>query len=267
MTALAPQPAILALVVPAALLLVWAAGRHPRWPARRTLAGLAGLTALAAASARGLDGRAARLLSVHMLQHAVIQLVAAPLLVASAPLRLALGTLPRAPRRRLARLLHGRLARALSRPLVGLGIFVAALALVHEPAVYDAALRHPLVHAAEHAVLLWSAIALWVPIVGADPLPRRAGPIACVGVLVGAMVAMSALGAGLATLRTVAYPAYAATTPDALADQALAGGVMWVAGMAVVLPALVAVAWSTLWAQERAQRARERVGAPSGGRG
>jgi cytochrome c oxidase assembly factor CtaG len=252
----APDPAALAVLAPVALALVVAARRHPRWPARRTLLGLGGLAMLAAAAT--LDARTGERLSAHMVQHMLLGLVAAPLLVASAPVRLALGTLPAPARRRLGRSLHRPSLRALTHPLAGLAIFVAVLAVVHVPAVYEAALRDPLLHASEHALLLWSAIALWVPLVGADPLPRRAGPVARVGVLIAAMAAMSALGATLVALPKLAYPVYAGLGGDPLRDQALAGGVMWVASMVVVLPALLTLAWSALWAEERAQLARER---------
>jgi putative membrane protein len=260
MTALLPAPAALAVLLPVALALLAAAHRHPRWPARRTLAGLAGLATLAGASAPGLDDRAEQLLSAHMLQHALIQLVAAPLLVAAAPVRLALGTLRTPERRSLGRLLHR--CRLLTHPVAGLTIFVVVLALVHLPAIYDAALRHPLLHAGEHALLLWSAIALWAPIIAVDPLPLRTAAITRVAVLIAAMTAMSAFGATLASLSRVAYPAYIAPTlaldRDPLHDQALAGGIMWVSGMVAVLPVLLAVAWDALWAEERAQRRRER---------
>jgi cytochrome c oxidase assembly factor CtaG len=146
-------------------------------------------------------------------------------------------------------------------PLAGLSIFVATLALVHAPPFYDAALRHPLLHAGDHALLLWSAIALWVPIIGADPVPHRTGAITRVAVLIAAMTAMSALGASLASISRVAYPVYVAPTValghDPLRDQALAGGIMWVSGMIVVLPALLVLAWNALWLEERTQRRRE----------
>jgi cytochrome c oxidase assembly factor CtaG len=250
------DPFALATPLLAAVALVLVARRHRRWPARRTAAGLGGLAVLAIAST--LEGAAAQRLSVHMIQHTLIGLAAAPLLVAAAPVRLALGVVSPRGRRRLARALHSRPVRVLARPLSGLAIYVAVLALVHVPAFYDAALANPYLHALEHALLLWSAIALWVPIVGADPLPRRAGLVARVGVLIAAMTAMSAFGAALAALPHVVYPAYATRGPDALHDQALAGGVMWVAGMVIVVPALLALAWNALSAEERAQRARER---------
>jgi putative membrane protein len=268
-TALVPEPGMLAVLVTLALVLAGAARRHPRRPVRRTVLGLAGLAALGAASAGGLDARAHELLSAHMVQHGLVQLVAAPLLVASAPVRLALGTLPRGARRRLAHALHHPSLRLLSHPLAGLAIFVGVLALVHLPAVYDAALRSPGLHAVEHAGLLWSAIALWAPIVGADPLPHRSGAVMRVGVLIAAMTAMSVLGAILAALPQAAYPAYAAPAAyglgqDPLQDQALAGGVMWIGGMVVVLPTLLVLAWSALRAEERAQRVRDRLAGASG---
>jgi cytochrome c oxidase assembly factor CtaG len=254
----------LALLLVAAAVLVAAARRHRRWPPVRTAAGLGGLAALGVAFGSGLDERSAQLLSAHMLQHGLVALVAAPLLVSAAPVRLALGTLPRGVRRSLARLLHRPPVRVLAHPLSGLAVFVAVLAAMHVPAVYEAALRRPALHGAEHAALLWSAIALWAPLVGADPLPHRAGAITRVGVLIGAMTAMAALGAVLAAAHGIVYPSYAAPTialgHDPLQDQALAGGIMWIGGMVVVLPALLAVAWAALAGEERRQRAREAVG-------
>jgi len=252
---------ILALLAALGGLAVWAGERHPRWPGRRTAAALGGLAATAVALGSGIDQRAEALLSVHMVQHMLLGLVAAPLLVAAAPVRLALGTLPRAARQGLARGLHARVVRLLSRPLVGLVIFAATLWLVHVPAVYGAALSHPLLHDAEHAALLWSAIALWAPVIAADPLPHHPGVVLRVSVVIGATVAMNALGAVLVSADRLAYPAYRAPARalgrDPLADQALAGGIMWVGGMAIVLPLLLVLAWQALIGEERRQRARE----------
>ncbi|MEA2151397.1 MAG: putative rane protein [Solirubrobacteraceae bacterium] len=254
----------LALLLSAAALLLAAARRQRRRSPARTAAGLGGLAVLGAAFGPGLDDRSAQLLSAHMLQHALVGLVAAPLLVAAAPVRLALGALPRETGRSLVRLLHRPWVRVLAHPLCGLAIYVAVLAVVHLPAVYEAALRTPALHGAEHAALLWSAIALWAPLVGADPLPHRAGAIERVGVLVAAMTAMAVLGAVLAASHDVVYASYvapaAALGRDPLADQALAGGVMWIGGMVVVLPALLGLAWSALAREERRQRARESAG-------
>lgn len=252
---------LLGVLAALAVLAVWAGARHPRWPAARTLATLGGLAALAVAVGSGIDPRAEQLLSVHMVQHMLLGLVAAPLLVAGAPIRLALGTLGPEARQGLARALHAPLIRAVSHPLGGLGLFAGTLAAVHVPAVYDAALSHPVLHDLEHVALLWSALALWAPIIGADPLPHHPGVVMKVSAGIGASVAMNVLGAVLVSTSSLVYPAYRAPAValgrDPVADQALAGGIMWVGGMVVVAPLLLVVAWRALIGEERRQRARE----------
>lgn len=252
---------ILVVLVATGVLAVWAGTRHPRRPARATWATLAGLSTVAVAVGSGIDARAEALLSVHMVQHMLLGLVAAPLLVAGAPVRLALGTLGRRGRHALARGLRTPVVRTLSHPLSGLVVFAGTLAVVHVPTVYGAALAHPGLHAAEHAALLWSALALWAPVIAADPLPHRSGVVLRVSVVIGATVAMNALGALLVSAREVVYPAYRASSlalgRDPLGDQALAGGLMWVGGMALVLPLLLVVAWQGLIGEERRQQIRE----------
>jgi putative membrane protein len=216
--------------------------------------GLAGLAALAAAIA--LAGPADDRLTVHVAEHGLIVLVAAPLLVAAAPVRLALAALPPGGRRTLGRALHGRVARALAHPAAGIGAFTVVTALTYLPAVEDAAARHGLVHGLQHAALLPSAVLLWLPAIAADPLPRRLGPIARIAILLAAMTDMAILGAILATTRSPLYAAY----PD-LGDQHTAGGLMWMVGMAAALPGVLWCAWRALRDEERRQRARELHGA------
>ena len=43
----------------------------------------------------------------------------------------------------------------------------------HVPAVYGLALRNDTAHQAEHALYLFSALLMWAPLLGVDPLPRR----------------------------------------------------------------------------------------------
>jgi len=222
----------------------------------RIAAGLGGLAALAGTAL--LAGPADERLTVHVLEHQLLVLVAAPLLVAAAPVRLALAVLPPAGRRALGRALHAWSARLLSHPAAGLVCFTAVMAVVHLPAAEDAALRHAVLHAVQHAALLWSAIALWAPAVAADPLPRHTGPIGRVAVVLAAMTVMAVIGAVIATAPAPLYAAY----PD-VDDQRTAGGLMWMAGMVASLPALLGCAWHALRAEERRQRARELHGAGS----
>jgi cytochrome c oxidase assembly factor CtaG len=254
----------LAAIVPPALLYAYGLWRAPtRRRTWATVAWFAGLAVLAVATSPALERAADRELSMHMVQHELLGLVVAPLLAAGAPVRLALAASGRATRLRLARILHARPVTALTHPAVGATLFCGVLSAVHLPAVYDVTLRSGTAHAGVHAALLWSALVLWVGLLGADPLPRRVSATATIGALVLAMGAMAALGATLAAEQHVVYAPYA--RPGALPDQHVAGGLMSVGGMAVVVPLLLWLAWRALAAEERRASVREARGLPAEG--
>lgn len=244
-----PVPA--ALTAAAAILVVVLARRagHPR----RAVPGVLGVLALGVALGSGLEDQATRMLSAHMVQHLLLQSVAAPLLVVSAPASTLLAVLPRTPARRLARGMRRPAVRRLTHPLPAAVAFSLTLALVHLPIVYEGALRHPLVHDLEHAALFWSSAWLWATVLRTDPLPRAAGVVARVAALLLAMAAMSVVGMVLGTLADVAYPSYAAAigTGHALADQGRAGALMWIGGTVVGLPLLLLLASRALADEER----------------
>lgn len=232
-----------------------AAAARP-WPAARTASFAGGLVVLGATLATPLAARAEELLSVHMAQHMLVAMVAAPALVIGAPVTVALRALHGPARRRLAGLLHTRALRMASHPACGLVAFSTVQVVVHVPAVYEAALASPALHAVEHAAFLWSAIWLWAPLIAADPLPHRPGAVGRLTVLLAAMGAMAAVGGSLAGSAGVVYATYGGPA-GALGDQALAAAIMWVGGLVVVLPAVLILAWSALMLEERRARARE----------
>ena len=97
-------------------LYAWAAWRvRGRWPRRRTASFLAGLAVVLVALQSGVASYDERLLSVHMVQHMLLLLLAPLLLLEGRPILLALRTLSPAHRAVLARVL-GR-ARTFSHPL------------------------------------------------------------------------------------------------------------------------------------------------------
>jgi putative membrane protein len=228
-----------------------AVSRVRRWPWWRTAAFLAGLAVLAVAQLPQIDGRATERLPIHMLQHLLVTMVAAPALVAGAPLMLAL----RAFRGSWRAAVCGRTLRTLTRPLVAWSLFAVVLAGSHVPAFYDLALREPGVHAVEHALYLWSAILFWTPLLA--PLPRRVGGVGAVAYLLLAMAPMSLVGAWLLSAGTVVYPHYATLGATALADQRAGAAAMWLGGTIVLVVAVVACGWSALAREERRALARE----------
>ena len=252
---------LVAMLAAAGAYMVGVRRSRRRWPAARSVAFLGGLAVLLVASQSGIDAWSERLLSIHMVQHLLITMVAALLLAGGAPLTLALSTLPRAGRAALARLLHGRLARCLGHPLLAWSLFAAVLLLSHVPAVYGAALRSPSLHALEHALYLWAALLFWAPVVAADPLPRRLSTVGVVGYLVAAMAPMSAIGAALLMADQVVYSHYAVTAAAAgvspLDDQRAAAAIMWIGGGLVMVLATLGAAWLAMLREERRARARE----------
>jgi putative membrane protein len=216
----------------------------------------AGLAVLVASLVPPFDAAADRRLTVHMVQHLLIVVVAAPLIVAGAPIRLALRTLPGDGREALVRLLHSRFARTLGHPVVAWSIFAVVLLGTHVPAFYDLALRHPVVHAGEHALYLWAALVFWAPLIGADPVPHRLTSIGAVLYMLTAMIPMTVVGVWLLTADRVVYPHYAGYA-NALADQHSGGVVMWLAGSVLMIAATLICVWAALLREERHARARE----------
>jgi cytochrome c oxidase assembly factor CtaG len=256
------DPVLLGTLMLAAALYGWGAARRGgRWPAWRTASFMAGLLVVALALLSGIDSYAQELLSVHVLEHLMLILLAPLLLACGAPVRLALGACPRGGRRVVAALLHGRAVRVLTRPSCAFALFTAVVLGTHLSGVYEAALRSPALHAAEHIAYLCSGLLLLVPLLAADPLPHPPGAIARFSWLMGAMLVM-ALPAGVFLFAgSVSYRSYLAPAHvlhiSALADQRLAGVLMLVVGGALMGALAIALAMSAMRAEEMRQRRRE----------
>ncbi len=253
------DPVLVPLAAAAVAYLI-AARRARRWPAWRTLAWLAGLAVVAAALLSGLDDYAARLLSLHMVQHVALTLLAAPLLLAGAPLMLALRVAGRPRRRRLAAILSSRPAGLAAHPLTCWTALAAAMLATHLTPLFGLALEHAWVHGIEHVLYLGAGMLFWVPLVPAGPMPHRLGGIGGVAYLMTAMPIMTVVAIFLGS-GPVRYPQYLAPAArlgvSAAADQGAAAGIMLLAGTAAVLVATLAIAWPAILREERHARARE----------
>jgi putative membrane protein len=224
---------------------------HP-W---RTVSFLLALATILVALQPPLDSLVGLFLWAHMVQHLLLIGVAAPLMVAAAPwLRIWRG-LPLGWRRGLARtVVTGRwsapLRRAagfLARPGEAWLVFSVNLLAWHLPWMYDLALRNQAVHVVEHLSFLSFAILFWAMVIDTPPFRSRLTPFQRVGYLLGAMTVSWGLALVLVFSAVPLYSYYAAlaSTPHlvagtlvftdpggltALADQELAGGIMWVPG-------------------------------------
>ncbi len=196
------------------------------------------------------------LFSVHMVQHILLTLVAAPLLALGAPITLLLRVSSSKTRQRwILPVLHSWPMRVISFPVVTWVLFAAVMWASHFSGLYDASLDNELIHIFEHALYLGVALLFWWPVVGADPSPWRMSHPARIGYLFLGMPQSSFLGLAIYSAPAVLYAHYATLQrswgPTPLEDQQLAGVLMWVGGDAVFLIAMIAAVWVWLRAEER----------------
>lgn len=268
------DPAVLAGVAAACygrgLRRLWRAGRGRGVSTRRAAAFFGGLVTLLVALASPLDGAAESLLSAHMVQHLLLLTVAPPLLILGRPLLVGLQGVSPEVRRDAQRLGHRPWIRAtvrrLTNPVFAWILQAAVVWAWHAPRAYQAALSSPWVHSFEHASFLAAAMAFWWPVL--EPgVNRRLPRGADVLYLLTAWLQSGALGALFAFSTAPVYPVYAARAAvlgsSALADQQLAGLLMWIPGGFVTLGAAGALFVEWLKAEERSmQRLEARAAAP-----
>jgi putative membrane protein len=208
-----------------------------------------GWVALVAALVSPLDPLGGRLFSAHMVQHELLMVVAAPLLVLGRPLAAWTWALAPAQRRNAGRWFQGRvwggLWSALTDPMGAWSLHALALWAWHIPTAFDAALTNEGWHIAQHVSFLGTALFFWWSVLGHDPRGRY-GPGHSAAYLFTTMMHTSALGALLSLAPTPWYAPYIPLTGalglDPVDDQQLGGLVMWVpAALAYVIAALAVI--------------------------
>lgn len=202
---------------------------------RRPLLLLAGIAVIVAALISPLETESGRYFWVHMCQHMVFVLVAAPLISGSR-----MFTAP-------AFLRSG---------IVVWALHAIALWAWHMPVLYDAAMRSQPLHALEHASFVITAVLFWNLVFdkAVDRFKRAA-------VVFGTMLQSGALGAILVFASAPLYewhlrntPSGRWGTPEVLESQQLAGAIMWVPQGFVYLAIMVALVAQALNALDVAEQ-------------
>lgn len=237
----------------------------------RTALFLLGLAVLLAALASPIDSYAAVSFAVHMVQHMLLTVVAAPLLMLGAPIRPLLRGLPAWVRARIVRpLARARAVRSfahlLRHPLVAGGLYVGGMYAWHLPGLYDAALADARVHVLEHAWFFLSALLFWSVVI--DPEPFRATLAYAARLpylLVMGAAQNTVLGGILSFSSRLLYTAYASVSDttifdmDRVTDQRVGGAIMWVVGDFIFLAAASVAFFLWLAEEEEMQKRRERI--------
>jgi len=245
------DPAVAIILVAAAALYLGGLARMlsrpaARWPVSKwRVASFAGALAIIGfALLSPIDAFAEKLFSVHMAQHLLLVLFAAPLIAVSNAHLVYLRLLTLHARRWIGRAIIGipgvkLAAHANATAWVVCAAFVASLWFWHAPATYDWALANKWGHASEHLVLLATSTAFWRIVVTSGE--RQLSP----GMMVLMVSIVGLQGSFLAALITFApRPLYAAYAANSIDDQALGGVLM-------CIPASFLYLGSTIWALSR----------------
>jgi len=200
------------------------------------------------------------LFAVHMVQHELLMLVAAPLIALSGPLIAYLWMLPAGSRRRVASAVRRRWAAAawtaITAPAAVWLLHGLALWVWHLPSLYEAAIRSEAVHVAQHLSFFLSAALFWWGL--AHGRYGRAGYGVAVMYIFATGVHSGVLGALLTFSPRVWYPIYQSTTGafglTPLEDQQLAGLVMWVPASAIFVAG--GLLFFAAWLRESERRVR-----------
>jgi putative membrane protein len=213
----------------------------------RALSFATAVLAVVAVQLPPLDTLADEVLVAHMLQHILIGEIASLAIV------LGLTGPVLAP---LLRIGAARPLRVLANPVVALALWTVDLYVWHLPFLYQLAIRHDLIHALEHACLLWFGTLLWLGLLGPLPKPAWFQGWGRAGYVIGVRFVGTVLGNVLIWTQTALYPIYDATDAhrglNAISDQNLAGAAMMIVQMLLTTGL---VCWLFLrWSKQEEER-------------
>lgn len=198
------------------------------------------------------------LYSIHMVQHMLLTMVVAPMMLLAMPEWLA--------RLVLGRRKAYRAFRLITRPLVAGIIFNAVFALSHLPTVVNDSVRWSGVHFTAHVIILFSAIIMWNCVCGPLKELRASLPVQCIYLfLMGVLPIIP--GSWLSYSQDVVYHVYIHNWPrfwgfTPVEDQQFAGFIMKAVGGMYL--GFVIIVLFFKWAREQTEgdaedlRARDR---------
>ena len=245
--------------------------RGDRWPVGRTISFAIGISLLDFSTSGGLGLYAKFSFQYHMLAHMVLSMIAPIAIVLSAPITLALRTLPigrtdgeRGLRGLLIRALHSPLTKIITHPVVALAIFDGSLFALYFTPLFGNLMSSHLGHLFMDFHFIFAGILFFFVIIGIDPNPRSLHPLARIIILFAAMSIHAFFSVALMSAKSLIDGGYYQLlqrpwSPDLLADQKAGAAIGWAMGEIPILLALIAtfVMWSRSDARE-ARRADQR---------
>lgn len=213
---------------------------------------LGGLAVLAVALMSPIDVLGQQLFTFHMVQHLLLIMIAAPLLLLANPFPFLLWGLPKKIRLPLAGLFNPRATfrralRATTRPMFVWLAFIIVYVGWHDPNAYNAALIYPFVHDLEHLTFFATAMLFWWHVIAAGPRIHGRFPIGMrIGYLALTIPPNMLTGVAIAFTGVPIYTYYT-TVPrlfglTVMQDQMISGVIMWVPGSMMYIVAILILA-------------------------
>lgn len=223
------------------------------WSWTRVFSWYAGVGALVAVTFSGVGTYGMALFRVHMAQHMALSMVVPVLLLAGAPVTLALRALSSdrdrrgAPRRVLLRLLHSPGLALMAHPIMAGLLFIASLYGLYFTPLLDAAMSTAWGHCLTLGHFVVVGLLFFGPILALDPWPHRWGPGARLLQMIAAVPFHAFFGVAVAGASAPLSTAFARSTEalgmDPVRDQSTGGGIAWAFGeVPIVMVAVIVFA-------------------------
>lgn len=226
--------------------------RGDKWPVGRTISFAIGISLLDYATSGGLGLYSVFSFQYHMIAHMVLSMIAPIALVLSAPMTLALRTLPigrtseeRGLRGWVLTLIHSRFARIWTHPVFALALFDGSLFALYFTPLFSDLMSSHFGHLLMNLHFIGVGFLFFYVIIGIDPNPRRTHHLVRMIILLAAMSIHAFFSIALMSSTTLIDGGYyeALQRPwaaDLLADQELGAAIGWAMGEIPIVAALIA---------------------------
>lgn len=245
--------------------------RGDKWPVGRTISFAIGISLLDYATSGGLGLYAHFSFQYHMMAHMVLSMIAPIAIILSAPITLALRTLPigrtkeeRGIRGLLIAFLHSKSTAVWTHPVVALAIFDGSLFALYFTPLFGDLMSGHFGHLIMDLHFIGAGLLFFHVIVGIDPNPRKVHHLVRVVILLAAMSIHAFFSVALMSANNLIDGGYYQLldrpwATDLLSDQKVGAAIGWAMGEIPIVVALIAtfIQWMRSDARE-AKRADKR---------
>ena len=226
--------------------------RGVKWPVGRTIAFAIGISAVDFATSGGLGVYSRFAFSNHMMAHMVLGMIAPIGIVLGAPITLALRTLPQARNKEewgvrgaFIAILHSKLSRIYTNPVVALAIFDGSLFALYFTPLFGNLMQGHSGHFFMSLHFLLAGILFFQVLIGIDPMPNKIPHLVKIIIIFAAMSIHAFFSISVMSATTLLDNGFFALlerpwATDLLADQKLGGSIGWAMGEIPILLALLA---------------------------